>query len=830
MSNISKKGTKYNLLSRKADIVDNSYRSDYFIISDLNSTLTAGKNIFTINGSVLLKQKSDILLEILDSEGNPLYYEIGKTGFITYTDTTDLVISVHVYGTTKSGFGKIIIWGTTVDNKSVRWSTNIKINPADDNSSRITFYNSPTLEVSNFLTYTLSENLSAVNQNTRTITGSIFGVSNHPPIYTDFDSINFRKVKLDYRVKYQSTSSVNTGSYFSLQNLGNEMILNISKVSYLDGNNHLTASVDLTQSFFIDEVVNNFEVKLKKPVTYNFKNSNQIVNIIDANFQLPFSDSTYITSSGLIVGTNPDGDPDPNIFFYQVVSGVNTFLRESFLDLTYKNLKTLTGKVHRHKVYRRSLNKASDFECISDEPLRREEVILDKTTINRFFSEMGSFYNMSHIQRYYHTSSNNITLSQSSDIILNSMIVNCSTENLGQSDYIILKNDTSLKTLTIYTSSYVPYDENSDLQQSGSAYDSNFISLHGNSDYLFSSNVDITKLSPATESKLIFYFTGSYNTSSGIDEQNYVDGKGLKLKEYVLDSTTGYKEFRKDIDFEKISFLNDYIGTIAIVPVNVKSFRIDNLSLSSYSEFGFSPDSFVTRVACGISIKNEQFEIRSEFLDINSNSIYTGISKIVTVDKYGESLLKNIPGFTVADSSTIVNILASGSSTLTLSSSRAAGSFTTNRATLSVIESFAVHPYNTSTEPFLIAERRPNGARDSYLSVSGSLNVTGSTNLSGSLSMSGSINLLGSTDLLNGTSSRSISSSYSLSGSYGVSGSYSSTSSYMVYGGATHSPSMNYFTASMLPSESGSARTSSGYIESRLSTGVTIYIPYYTAI
>ena len=62
-----KRGTKYDLLNRKVDIEDVSYRSKYFTVSDLNESFSAGKNLFSINGSDLLKPRTNIILEILDS-------------------------------------------------------------------------------------------------------------------------------------------------------------------------------------------------------------------------------------------------------------------------------------------------------------------------------------------------------------------------------------------------------------------------------------------------------------------------------------------------------------------------------------------------------------------------------------------------------------------------------------------------------------------------------------------------------------------------------------------------------------------------------------------
>jgi len=77
MAIVNKRGTRYNLLDRRVDIEDTSYRSEnYFVVSDLSSTLTAGKNYFTINGSPNIKKNTQIFLEVLDSAGEPLFYEI----------------------------------------------------------------------------------------------------------------------------------------------------------------------------------------------------------------------------------------------------------------------------------------------------------------------------------------------------------------------------------------------------------------------------------------------------------------------------------------------------------------------------------------------------------------------------------------------------------------------------------------------------------------------------------------------------------------------------------------------------------------------------------
>ena len=54
-------------------IIFNS-NSTYFRITELESTLTGGKNGFLIEGSEYLQETTEIKIEILDVEGNPVYY------------------------------------------------------------------------------------------------------------------------------------------------------------------------------------------------------------------------------------------------------------------------------------------------------------------------------------------------------------------------------------------------------------------------------------------------------------------------------------------------------------------------------------------------------------------------------------------------------------------------------------------------------------------------------------------------------------------------------------------------------------------------------------
>ena len=66
-----------NLTNFQVFQIDDELNSDFFKISELNQTLTGGKNAFLIEGSPYLKETTEVKIEILDVEGNPVYFEPG---------------------------------------------------------------------------------------------------------------------------------------------------------------------------------------------------------------------------------------------------------------------------------------------------------------------------------------------------------------------------------------------------------------------------------------------------------------------------------------------------------------------------------------------------------------------------------------------------------------------------------------------------------------------------------------------------------------------------------------------------------------------------------
>lgn len=88
-------------------IDDVSIDSDYFRLKDFPNILHAGKNYFLIGGSDLLKPDSQVLVEITDSQGGSIYYEIPDA----LIAGTFRIVSIFVYSDTPIGEATVTIIG-----------------------------------------------------------------------------------------------------------------------------------------------------------------------------------------------------------------------------------------------------------------------------------------------------------------------------------------------------------------------------------------------------------------------------------------------------------------------------------------------------------------------------------------------------------------------------------------------------------------------------------------------------------------------------------------------------------------------------------------------
>jgi hypothetical protein len=166
---------------------------DYFQITEFPLRLTAGKNLFKLRGHPTnLKLGGQIGLEVLDYNGNPIYYEI-----VNYLDEDkSRVIAIYIYTDTSPGDCTItilaesnVINGEAAPQEwqgrpNVKWSRSVPINPNVSNISEIIFESEPTVTVDEIVGVQLNRIYSGSTQFPIYTTGTVnyFSYNNQPAI------------------------------------------------------------------------------------------------------------------------------------------------------------------------------------------------------------------------------------------------------------------------------------------------------------------------------------------------------------------------------------------------------------------------------------------------------------------------------------------------------------------------------------------------------------------------------------------------------------------------------------------------------------------------
>ena len=613
LSSFGKKGTELGLSTLVADIEDTSHLSKYFVISEFNPVFTGGKNPVSFNGSSFLKQGSEIKVECLDSNGNSLYIEDPKSN-VTYADVAKFIISVNIYEETYNGPGKLVFVGTTKKGEIVRWIGNIAIDKTLQNSSKVRFYNKPTMESRGLLYPVISNDIATSLTKTINFTGSFYSLPVNPKRDVNRKTLNSKKTDTDYRIVLND-NNVGTALYpttsFNSQMEGQSISITAQTIqlpfSYID------KEVNVTASFKIKGVKDSNTLQTTEPFFYTIGKDEFVTNINRGIFTSSYTWVAYNTASDA----------------YQ------PFIRESYAEIVYRNIRPFSGFVARHKLYRKSLVYPGDFQLIADEPLGASELLTDPITNNKTYALMGTFYNQKHIDKYWYVNNDIIQVTHSTIPYINSMRIGVGDsyayDDMDGTLYAIVKADSSA---SFNDGRYVPYNSASYNNISGSSYNSNFISLKGGSLYALSSNIIIEKSKYVNDAKVSFYFTSSVSQIKL--EKDYVSSYGLKIGEVATDDNTTTKIFP---DKQVLYFTpnTDYYGTLVIVPYHCNVI-LSELSLKVYGDYGFSPDILVTKVPFQVHVANEPFQLKAELFDINSTLIYSDLSTIQTFDRDGASL------------------------------------------------------------------------------------------------------------------------------------------------------------------------------------------------
>ena len=758
-----KTGQILGLSSQTVNIEDKTYLSEYFNLTEFSPEFSVGKNALVINGSDKLKIGAEILTEAFDSNGVPLFIE-KAISVDQLTNKRIIVLSIYVYEQNSIGSGKIILVSTTVDNKTVRWSANININVNKVTDSKIRFYNQPLIEVEPILSYAVS---SSVENNPKTVTGSFLSTAVQPKADFDIQKFGYRKNLVDYRIIDNSANFSSSLKNFQVQ-------LYVNKIRDYASLNEI--SVNTTSSFLIKDVLNTTTLILDTPFTYN----NKVATITSGNYKIVYNDITY--NSNLFLSSS----------YLQEslgLSGAKQYKKFSYANIIYKNINTFTGKPAKHKVYRKSLRTLGDFESVIDETFGDTEILKDPVTPNKAFERLGVFFSQFHINNFWFTSSNDLNLKYDNQTFVDGLKISGSNLN---GTYAIVKANTSFTNRNI---SYLPYNATEQSAQSGSNYDSNFLSFYKDTDYVFSFRTSVVEKDSSATAKLKFYITSSL--SSVNKNIGYDPNRGVLIAEFAYSGSTTGKYFDQKQNFE-FKFPEDLYGTLVVYPENVKQIIVSDLSIKVSELYGYTGNAYYVKVPFPINVANEVFEIKSELYDVNSNLSYTNLRTVQVFDPSGSSAPPDIGSSTTISTDNLIVTSSitwispdcisnspvpfnyfltwdsgSGKICVMTSSAVASGSIISGSGggnITSIIGGPGVTIISGSG-PIVTISASAGGTGSGFP-------FTGSAEITGSLTVTGSIYSYNITSSLYGTASWAISASRAITASYTVSSSYSNTSSY----------------------------------------------------
>ena len=392
MAVLKKYSPLQNIRNYKVFIEDGDMDSAYFNITELEKTLTGGKNAFLFEGSPFLKKGSKVRFEALDVEGNTLYIEPGVQSGKTFKDGTSIVMAIHIYDDTPIGIGSLQIAAeleTYIDERgierkvpeefrgrpNIRWTQTFKINPKLPNNTQVRFFKRPTFSVTEIEKPLLIKTEMTLNKS-----GSVSGIAEVPDTGSDFSTWT---APSQYRIKLQE------GNKFT-QSMEENTTLQIPSLGY---------------SSSVLEVVNADEMLVRKPYLIN----NVVHEFQPVSYSLQFES----VEDAVVTGSN---------------------VTASYAEIRLENLKTFTGDVARIKIFRKSRNDLGDFQVVQENKLDATELLRDFSVDDRTVINYGKLRRENIVSEegdVYYTTSSGVEIHN--DKLINSLEVkgNHSVESAG---------------------------------------------------------------------------------------------------------------------------------------------------------------------------------------------------------------------------------------------------------------------------------------------------------------------------------------------------------------------------------------------------------------
>ena len=365
-----------NLTSFNTFITDVNPNSDYFRITEFKESFSGGKNGFLIEGSEYLLESTEIKIEILDVDGNPIYWEPGN-GIPEYYEGVSKVVAVYVYDDTPIGQANITVLGELkqyLDGDgivrdipaewkglyNVKWERAFKVNKLLSNEDKVRFYKRPKITIDEIARPIFTATPTLIQQ-----TGSLNGTPLVP----------------------------GEGVRLSTFSLPSSYLLDINDNTNWSGSiiNGTITMPNLGITFTPSNLVTNKQLIVSNPYSSN-------------GLAASFSNQPYTASFTYLVEDSPIG----------------TALSGSFAKINITDLTTFVGDVARVKVFRKSQSEVSDFQFVQEIALESNEILVDLESSERNQENYGLFTTYT-LNNYWVTSSNNLVRNFNQNVLFNSV-------------------------------------------------------------------------------------------------------------------------------------------------------------------------------------------------------------------------------------------------------------------------------------------------------------------------------------------------------------------------------------------------------------------------
>jgi hypothetical protein len=332
-----------NLAQYDVLVEDTSSTSPYFQVTSLPPKFSGGRNSFLIEGSLLLQNKSKVLIEILDANGRTIYNNIVRG----YEESNSKLVSVEIYDDTAVGFATIIIMGKAIlqadgspippewQNKyNVRWARRILTDYYSENTSPLRFFNNPRV---------FAEEYRFKNIYNPEYT------ENRIPFPVTLSPIIFASSQVGYRVQAVSPVSF-SADYFSGVFTGS---LTINENQY---------AVDMP----ISSIQNS---------TTAFVNNYLIGRPKDFIQEMLLQSGSYQTT----INTIPANITSSVELQYPVLVQPVINAPTSFASLRIVDLNTVSGEIKKVRIYQKSVTDGGEFKIIGDIPIVTQELLVTQS-------------------------------------------------------------------------------------------------------------------------------------------------------------------------------------------------------------------------------------------------------------------------------------------------------------------------------------------------------------------------------------------------------------------------------------------------------------------